>query len=317
MRSSGGSDGNVSKGQPPPPSYNEILLADKSFHNPHGWETMASAFGIIRPVSFMLEVADDDRTWGGPATAAMTTGDRRGEQGVPKKDVAVEEDEEREKGSQSWFYDTVRDRQNRLWADTRIKKGVELARKGQHQVRKTPWSPKLIVGSAGDLNIVTKCCGGQGSNDMMLGWKCCFLVAGNCHTVLPHTCLNLNFYYLTAAAPYVAVVFLPGAGAGAAESLTLRIVVLVTATETTDRLVRKLAIDTYSQALGMCPDHEDGLVARGAAFATMGRLRQALQDLSRALSLNPNNENASSYLKETRRYWHHERCRRRTCLSVA
>lgn len=65
--------------------------------------------------------------------------------------------------------------------------------------------------------------------------------------------------------------------------------------------IPKEAIDVYTQALGMCPDHEDGLVARGAAFATTGRLRQAAQDLSRALSLNPRNENASSYLKETRR----------------
>lgn len=51
----------------------------------------------------------------------------------------------------------------------------------------------------------------------------------------------------------------------------------------------------------MCPDHDDGLVARGAAFATTGRLPQAMQDLSRALNINPQNENASTYLKETRR----------------
>lgn len=63
----------------------------------------------------------------------------------------------------------------------------------------------------------------------------------------------------------------------------------------------KAAIDTYTQALGMCPNHDDGLVARGAAFATTGRLRQAVQDLSLALSLNPRNDNASRYLKETRR----------------
>lgn len=64
----------------------------------------------------------------------------------------------------------------------------------------------------------------------------------------------------------------------------------------------KAAIDVYTQALGMCPDHEDGLVARGAAFTTTGRLRQAVQDLSRALNLNPQNDNASRYLRETRRY---------------
>lgn len=61
------------------------------------------------------------------------------------------------------------------------------------------------------------------------------------------------------------------------------------------------AIDIYTQALGMCPDHDDGLVARGAAFATTGRLRQAVQDLSQALNLNPQNDNAARYLKETRR----------------
>lgn len=61
------------------------------------------------------------------------------------------------------------------------------------------------------------------------------------------------------------------------------------------------AIESYTRALGMCPDHDDGLVARGAAFATTGRLRQAVQDLSRALSLNPQNVNAASYLRETRR----------------
>ena len=63
----------------------------------------------------------------------------------------------------------------------------------------------------------------------------------------------------------------------------------------------KAAVDVYTQALGMCPDHDDGLVARGAAFATTGRLRQAVQDLSHALSVNPHNDNASRYLKETRR----------------
>lgn len=126
---------------PRPPSYNETLLADKSFHNPHASETMADAFGILRPASFVLDVGADDRPWGGgaeavvaakAATAAITNGD-----GVNSASASASggggggggEDD------RNWFYDTVRDRQNRLWADTRVRKGVELARKGQHQVR--------------------------------------------------------------------------------------------------------------------------------------------------------------------------------------
>ncbi|CAM9962023.1 unnamed protein product [Ectocarpus sp. 12 AP-2014] len=175
---------------PRPPSYNETLLADKSFHNPHASETMADAFGILRPASFVLDVGADDRPWGGAAGVAAA-GAKGGTAEGGEADVAAGNGGGED---QNWFYDTVRDRQNRLWADTRVRKGVELARKGQHQA----------------------------------------------------------------------------------------------------------AIDTYTQALGMCPDHDDGLVARGAAFASTGRLRQAVQDLSRALSVNPQNGNASSYLKETR-----------------
>ncbi|CAM9427259.1 unnamed protein product [Ectocarpus sp. 13 AM-2016] len=175
---------------PRPPSYNETLLADKSFHNPHASETMADAFGILRPASFVLDVGADDRPWGGAAGVAAAGAKGATAEGG-EADVAAGN---RGGEDQNWFYDTVRDRQNRLWADTRVRKGVELARKGQHQA----------------------------------------------------------------------------------------------------------AIDAYTQALGMCPDHDDGLVARGAAFASTGRLRQAVQDLSRALSVNPQNGNASSYLKETR-----------------
>ncbi|CAM9442338.1 unnamed protein product [Ectocarpus sp. 12 AP-2014] len=175
---------------PRPPSYNETLLADKSFHNPHASETMADAFGILRPASFVLDVEADDRPWGGAAGVTATGAKGATAEGREADAIAGNSGGE----NQNWFYDTVRDRQNRLWADTRVRKGVELARKGQHQA----------------------------------------------------------------------------------------------------------AIDTYTQALGMCPDHDDGLVARGAAFASTGRLRQAVQDLSRALTVNPQNGNASSYLTETR-----------------
>eukprot|EP00752_Nemacystus_decipiens_P004597 g4196.t1 len=196
--SSSSSSSSPRRRTPRPPTYNETLLADKSFHNPHASETMADAFGILRPASFVLDVEDDDRPWGsagaeavGAANATIANGDgviSAGSSGGGGGGDGGEDD-------RNWFYDTVRDRQNRLWANTRVRKGVELARKGQHQA----------------------------------------------------------------------------------------------------------AIDAYTQALGMCPDHDDGLVARGAAFATTGRLRQAVQDLSQALSLNPDNDNASRYLKETRR----------------
>ncbi|CAM9570001.1 unnamed protein product, partial [Hapterophycus canaliculatus] len=119
--------------EPRPPSYNEILLADKSFHNPHASETMADAFGILRPASFVLEVEADDRSLGGAGGHANRGGGGGGGGGGGSgsdgrgDSSGLAED-------RSWFYDTVRDRQNRLWADTRVRKGVELARKGQHQV---------------------------------------------------------------------------------------------------------------------------------------------------------------------------------------
>lgn len=127
-----------SRRAPRPPSYNETLLADKSFRNPYASDTMADAFGIVRPTSFVLNVGTDDRTWGGAAAAAAA-------QATPDGAVALVTAEAEDTnvaegaddvghGDRSWFYDTVRDRQNRLWADTRVRKGVELARKGQHQV---------------------------------------------------------------------------------------------------------------------------------------------------------------------------------------
>ena len=126
---------------PRPPSYNETLLADKSFHNPHASETMADAFGILRPASFVLDVGDDDRPWGGGAaeavTAAKATTMGNGD-GVGGAGTSGGGGRGGGEGDRNWFYDTVRDRQNRLWADTRVRKGVELARKGQHQVRTSP-----------------------------------------------------------------------------------------------------------------------------------------------------------------------------------
>lgn len=114
--------------RPRPLSYNETLLADKAFHNPHASETMADAYGILRPVSFVLDVRADDRSWGGGAGAT---------EGDDAKNIVRDDGGESDGGS--WFYDTVRDRQNRLWADSRVRKGVDLARVGEHQVRSPPY----------------------------------------------------------------------------------------------------------------------------------------------------------------------------------
>lgn len=124
-----------------PPSYNETLLADKAFHNPHASETMADAFDVFRPASFLLNVGADDRPWGGAAAAAAAekhaakAGAAATAEAGKREEYHVKGGEGSGSGDRSWFYDTVRDRQNRLWADTRVRKGVELARKGQHQVR--------------------------------------------------------------------------------------------------------------------------------------------------------------------------------------
>lgn len=119
---------------PRPPYYNETLLADKSFHNPHASETMADAFDILRPASFVLDVGADDRPWGGAAGVAAA-----GAKGAT--------------ADQNWFYDTVRDRQNRLWANTRVRKGVELARKGQHQVRLFPARCTVLFSLCLDVTV--------------------------------------------------------------------------------------------------------------------------------------------------------------------
>lgn len=137
--SSGTAVESASRGRraPRPPSYNETLLADKSFHNPHASETMADAFGILRPASFVLDVRADNRPWGGAAeaaTAAAKAKDGTVEGGNTSSASAGARASEGDKDRNNWFYDTVRDRQNRLWADARVRKGVELARKGQHQV---------------------------------------------------------------------------------------------------------------------------------------------------------------------------------------
>lgn len=148
-------EGAWSRRVPRPPSYNETLRADKSFHNPHASETMADAFGVFRPASFLLDVGADDRSWGGASAAAAAAAAHAGKDGGAAPAKAGKRGEEKNarggdgsgSGDRSWFYDTVRDRQNRLWADTRVRKGVELARKGQHQVRAGVTMLRVVVRS--------------------------------------------------------------------------------------------------------------------------------------------------------------------------
>lgn len=104
------------------PSYNEVLLADKSFHNPNASDMMASSFGIVRHLSFVIDVAADDRN-------CLV------EDAEPPARTLRDEDKLKVPKENSWFYDTVRDRQNQLWANKRIQRGVELARSGRLQVR--------------------------------------------------------------------------------------------------------------------------------------------------------------------------------------
>eukprot|EP00611_Tribonema_gayanum_P031933 TRINITY_DN936_c0_g1_i1.p1 TRINITY_DN936_c0_g1~~TRINITY_DN936_c0_g1_i1.p1 ORF type:complete len:240 (-),score=55.87 TRINITY_DN936_c0_g1_i1:333-1052(-) len=70
------------------PRYNDVLLADKSFYNPFATEAMASAFRVCRPLSFAVDVAADGA------------------------------------GARDWFFEDLRERQDRTWADTRVAKGV-------------------------------------------------------------------------------------------------------------------------------------------------------------------------------------------------
>jgi tetratricopeptide (TPR) repeat protein len=139
--------------------YNSLLARDKSFHNPRAVDTMAAAYHICHPLSFLVDVAEDGA------------------------------------GEEDWFYETMRERQDRDWASNRVKQGVSLARGGKH----------------------------------------------------------------------------------------------------------KEALEIYDEALKLCPNHVDGLTARGAALANLGRLPAASAALEQALLIDPDNVNARSYLDATRR----------------
>eukprot|EP00928_Gymnodinium_smaydae_P043897 TRINITY_DN29336_c0_g1_i1.p1 TRINITY_DN29336_c0_g1~~TRINITY_DN29336_c0_g1_i1.p1 ORF type:complete len:490 (+),score=85.25 TRINITY_DN29336_c0_g1_i1:39-1508(+) len=58
---------------------------------------------------------------------------------------------------------------------------------------------------------------------------------------------------------------------------------------------QKAALERYDAALDLCPQHKEGLVARGAALTNVGRLKEALQDFEDALKLDPADANALRY----------------------
>lgn len=55
----------------------------------------------------------------------------------------------------------------------------------------------------------------------------------------------------------------------------------------------------YNRALKTCPNHVDGLVARGTLHTASEEYDLAAADLTRAMSLNPQHKNASNYLEIT------------------
>merc|ERR1712129_624363 len=58
---------------------------------------------------------------------------------------------------------------------------------------------------------------------------------------------------------------------------------------------QKAAIERYDAALELCPKHKEAAVARGAALVNRGRLADALRDFDLALSLDPQDANATKY----------------------
>lgn len=58
-----------------------------------------------------------------------------------------------------------------------------------------------------------------------------------------------------------------------------------------------LAIEDYTTALNLNPYQPDTYVNRGISFAQLGNLEPAISDFEKALSLNPNDDNAKENLK--------------------
>merc|ERR1712151_854010 len=64
---------------------------------------------------------------------------------------------------------------------------------------------------------------------------------------------------------------------------------------------QKGALERYGAALELCPRHKEGLVARGAAFTNVGRLKEAMRDFDAALVLDPADPNALKYREIARK----------------
>ncbi|KAL1921261.1 uncharacterized protein VTP21DRAFT_10977 [Calcarisporiella thermophila] len=59
------------------------------------------------------------------------------------------------------------------------------------------------------------------------------------------------------------------------------------------------AIQQYNNAIRVCAEYPDAFVARGAAYANMGQWDNAVNDLQKALELDPSHVNAKKYLQIT------------------
>lgn len=58
------------------------------------------------------------------------------------------------------------------------------------------------------------------------------------------------------------------------------------------------AIKCYNQALQTCGNYADVYTARGAAFANLSQLNEAINDLKKAIDIDPHHPNARNYLEK-------------------
>ncbi len=77
-------------------NYNVMLSSDKGFRNPSAVEAMGRFYHVSQSLSFLVDVSDDGY------------------------------------GEGDWFYEDLRNEQDKIWADESVKKGVALARAGKH-----------------------------------------------------------------------------------------------------------------------------------------------------------------------------------------
>ncbi len=73
-----------------------MLSSDKGFRNPSAVEAMGRFYHVPQSLSFLVDVSDDGY------------------------------------GEGDWFYEDLRNEQNKIWADESVKKGIALARAGKH-----------------------------------------------------------------------------------------------------------------------------------------------------------------------------------------